>query len=90
MQQIAIFASGTGSNTARIIHHFRHHRSIRIALIVCNKPGAGVLDIAAKEAIPTVILEKERFFRGDAYARELQVRQIGFIVLAGFLWKIPL
>ncbi|HEY4208734.1 MAG TPA: formyltransferase family protein, partial [Puia sp.] len=28
-------------------------------------------------------------FRGDAYVGELQRLQIGFIVLAGFLWKVP-
>jgi phosphoribosylglycinamide formyltransferase-1 len=89
MQQIAVFASGTGSNTARIIDHFRHHASIRVALVVCNKSGAGVLEIAAREGVPTLIIEKEPFFRGDAYVGELRARQIGFIVLAGFLWKIP-
>jgi phosphoribosylglycinamide formyltransferase-1 len=89
MQQIAIFASGTGSNAARIIGHFRHHSGIRIALVVCNKPGAGVLHIAQREGIPTLIIEKDPFFRGDAYVGELRDKQIDFIVLAGFLWKIP-
>jgi phosphoribosylglycinamide formyltransferase-1 len=89
MQQLAIFASGTGTNTARIIDHFRHHATIRVALIVCNKPEAGVLDIATREGIPSLLIEKEPFFRGDAYVRELQQRRIDFIVLAGFLWKIP-
>ena len=89
MHTIAIFASGTGSNAARIIDHFRHHPTIRIALIVCNKPGAGVLDIAAREGISTLLIEKEQFFRGDAYTGELRSRRIDFIVLAGFLWKIP-
>lgn len=89
MQQIAIFASGTGSNAARIIDHFRHHPSIKISLIVCNKPGAGVLNIAAQEHIPTLLIGKERFFQGDAYIPQLQELNISFIVLAGFLWKIP-
>jgi phosphoribosylglycinamide formyltransferase-1 len=89
MQQIAIFASGAGTNAARIIDYFRHHPGIRVALVVCNKPGAGVLDIAAREHVPALLIEKEPFFRGDAYVGELQTRQIGFIVLAGFLWKIP-
>jgi len=48
-----------------------------------------VLEIAAKEHIPTLIIEKERFFRGDAYVGELQRQNISFIVLAGFLWKVP-
>lgn len=87
--QIAIFASGAGSNAQKIIGHFRNHTSIKIALIVCNKPGAGVLSIAEKENIPTLLIEKEKFFRGDSYVPELKERNIDFIVLAGFLWKIP-
>ena len=62
---------------------------IQIALIVCNRPDAGVLKIAAANKIPALIIEKERFFRGDAYIKELKENGIDFIVLAGFLWKIP-
>jgi phosphoribosylglycinamide formyltransferase-1 len=89
MQHIAIFASGTGTNAARIIDHFRHHASIRVSLIVCNKPGAGVLDVAKREHIPSLMIEKTPFFQGTAYVDELRAKKIGFIVLAGFLWKIP-
>ncbi|MEI9955658.1 MAG: phosphoribosylglycinamide formyltransferase [Ferruginibacter sp.] len=60
-----------------------------MALVVCNKPGAGVLDIAAKAGIPSLLIEKEQFFKGDAYLPVLQKNNIDFIVLAGFLWKIP-
>ncbi len=60
-----------------------------VALIVCNKPGAGVLSIAAKNNIPALLIEKERFFNGDNYLPELQKHQVDFIVLAGFLWKLP-
>lgn len=86
---IAIFASGAGSNAQKIIDHFAGHSHFKVGLIVCNKPGAGVLHIAAKHGIPTLLIEKERFFRGDAYLPELQKHHIDFVVLAGFLWKIP-
>lgn len=65
-------------------------RKIEVALIVCNKPGAGVLKIAEQHFIPSLIIEKEKFFRGDAYVNELTEKGIDFIVLAGFLWKIPI
>lgn len=87
--QIAIFASGAGSNAQQIINYFRGNKQVRVALIVCNKPGAGVLGIAKKEGIPTLQIEKERFFRGDAYLPELQEKQIRLVVLAGFLLKVP-
>ena len=89
MKQIAIFASGAGSNAARIIGHFRHHPTISVGLVVCNKPGAGVLNVAEKVEIPVLLIEKERFFRGNGYVDELRSRGIDFIVLAGFLWKVP-
>jgi phosphoribosylglycinamide formyltransferase-1 len=89
MHNIALFASGAGSNAQKIIDYFRGHSSIRVALIVCNKPGAGVLSIAEKEAIPYILIEKEQFFRGSAYVGELKSFDISFIVLAGFLWKVP-
>jgi len=87
---LAIFASGAGSNAQKIIDHFRNSAIIKISLIVCNKAGAGVINIAAKEDIPVLLIEKEKFFRGDAYVDELKEHQVDLIVLAGFLWKIPL
>ncbi|MEI2740769.1 MAG: phosphoribosylglycinamide formyltransferase [Chitinophagaceae bacterium] len=89
MKKIVVFASGAGSNAAKIIRYFHHHNTIRVALIVCNKPGAGVIKIAEKEKTPVLLIEKEKFFHGDAYIKELQQLGVDLIVLAGFLWKIP-
>lgn len=89
MTSIAIFASGAGSNARKIIEHFSQHPKVRVELIVCNKPNAGVLNIADEHGIPTLLLDKEQFFRGNAYVDEFKVDDIEFIVLAGFLWKIP-
>ena len=86
---IAIFASGAGSNAKKIIEHFRKSELVEVALIVCNNPAAGVLKIASAEHIPVLLIDKERFFRGDAHIPELKTHHIDFIVLAGFLWKIP-
>lgn len=87
--RIAIFASGAGSNAARIIDHFRNHSKVEVASVVCNKPDAGVISIAERERIPVIIIDKERFFRGDGYVSELTKMQTEWIILAGFLWKIP-
>ncbi len=86
--RIAIFASGAGSNAQKIIGAFRNSTSVNTALVVCNNPAAGVLSMAAKEKIPSLLIEKKRFEEG-AYLAELQQYQIDFIVLAGFLWKVP-
>jgi phosphoribosylglycinamide formyltransferase 1 len=87
--RIAVFASGTGTNAQKLIDYFRDSQTASVALIVCNKPGAGVLSIAEKEGIPTLLIEKEPFFRGDGYVPQLKEKDIDFLVLAGFLWKIP-
>lgn len=89
IKHIAIFASGAGSNAQQIINRFANHASVKIALIVCNKPGAGVINIATKHHIPVLMIEKDRFFKGDAYLPELHRHNIDFIILAGFLWKVP-
>jgi phosphoribosylglycinamide formyltransferase-1 len=64
-------------------------KKIEVALIVCNKPGAGVLKIAEANQIPSLVIDKEKFFRGNGYVDELKAAEIDFIVLAGFLWKLP-
>ncbi|HEV3223571.1 MAG TPA: phosphoribosylglycinamide formyltransferase [Puia sp.] len=93
--RIAIFASGQGTNAKEIIRYFHETghlvmgRRVEISLIVCNKPVAGVLDIAKESGIPVLIIEKEKFFQGSHYLEEFKNQEISFIVLAGFLWKIP-
>lgn len=88
VKNIAIFASGTGSNTLKIIQRFAQHTFIHVALIVSNKTDADVLIIAHTHHIPTLVLEKDKFYK-NAYLNEFQQKDIDFIVLAGFLWKIP-
>ena len=89
MINLAVFASGAGSNAENIIEHFNHHPAVRVVLIVCNKQGAGVIDIAKNAAIPYMLINKEIFFRGNAYLPDLQKAGIQWIILAGFLWKLP-
>ncbi len=87
-QHIAIFASGAGSNAQKIIDYFKNSDKIKVGLIVCNNPTAGVLKIAAHENIPFLLIEKKRL-NDTGYVSELKNYQINFIALAGFLWKIP-
>ena len=88
-KSIAIFASGAGTNALRIINFFRTSSSIQVSLIICNNPTADVLNIAKAEKISSILIEKEQFLRGNAYLNVLIEADIDFIVLAGFLWKVP-
>lgn len=86
---IAVFASGSGTNAAKLMDYFNNHSSVSIRLIVCNNPRAGVIEKAGEYSVEVLMIEKERFFRGDDYVDILKEKGIDWIVLAGFLWKIP-
>jgi phosphoribosylglycinamide formyltransferase-1 len=88
-KSIAIFASGGGSNAAKIIAHFQGSATARVALVVCNKPGAGVLDIAGAQGVPTLLLRRQEFYETHAVLDALAHHGVDFIVLAGFLWLVP-
>lgn len=88
-RRIAVFASGGGSNARQIMTHFATHPSIDVALVVCNKPGAGVLAVAAEAGIPTLLINRSDFYGSGTYLATLQQKEIDFIALAGFLWKVP-
>ncbi len=87
--RIAVFASGAGSNALKIIEYFKVHLCIKVALVVCNNIKAGVLQIADAHHIPVLIIDKTEFNR-HGYLSALNAQKINFIVLAGFLWKVPL
>lgn len=87
--RIAIFASGAGSNARVIISTLKEVEDAEVALVVCNKAGAGVINIARNENIEVLLIERERFFKGDGYIPFLKETKVDLIVLAGFLWKIP-
>ncbi len=86
---IAIFASGSGSNARKIMEHFKNHPSVKVALVVSNKKDAGVLDIAKEYGIDTLTVSKSTFYETDSILTSLSDYNISFIVLAGFLLLVP-
>ena len=89
MKNIAIFASGKGTNAQAIIEYFRDHPSIKVALIVTNNPAAGVIKIAHSNKIISAILTREAFDNQDLMFKLLDALNIELIVLAGFLQLVP-
>lgn len=90
MFKIAIFASGAGTNAAKIIEFFGSNADISVDLVLSNKPNAGVLAIAKDNSIKSVVFSRSQFLNEtqDIVAL-LHSRKIAFIVLAGFLLKLP-
>ena len=86
---IAIFASGSGSNAEQIIKHFENHAQIRVALVLTNNPKAMVRERAARLKVPCGVFIRDDFYNSDHVLKLLSSHHIDFIVLAGFLWLIP-
>lgn len=87
MLRIIIFASGSGTNAENIIEHFKNSELARVNYVVSNNPNAGVLKRAKRLQVPYRIctgkeMSKEPFLN---FLKE----QADFIVLAGFLLKVP-
>lgn len=87
--KIAIFASGSGTNAENIIQYFSEKISFQVVLIVSNKQDAYVLERARKYNIPSVVFSKNDFVKGDDVLSILREYEIDFIVLAGFLLRVP-
>jgi phosphoribosylglycinamide formyltransferase-1 len=88
-KNIAIFASGEGTNAQRIIDYFKTSDKITVSLIVSNKPNANVLKRAAQSNIASYIIDKTDFNERSTTVELLKNKKIDLIVLAGFLWMIP-
>lgn len=88
-RNIAIFASGAGSNAENIVSYFHKADSARVRLILSNKPDALVLERAGRLGVPALVFAKGDWASGEKILSVLQDYQIDFIVLAGFLLHIP-
>lgn len=89
MKNIAIFASGSGSNAENIIHYFKNHPNVRVDSVWSNKKEAYVLQRARILGVESKYFTREEYSGSNQLLLELQRRDIKLIVLAGFLWLIP-
>ena len=89
MKRIAIFASGSGSNAQRIMEHFKRNKEMEVALVLCNKPDAYVLQRADNFEVPTHVLTKEELLHTNSIDNLLKNLEIDILVLAGFMWLLP-
>lgn len=89
MKRIAIMASGGGSNAEAIITYFKGHPEIEVALIISNKPSAGVLEKASKYGIASLVISNKSFEDRYHLVEKLKALSIDWIALAGYLSLIP-
>lgn len=89
MKNLAIFVSGSGTNCENIIRYFANHDEISVSLVVSNRADAFALVRAERLNIPTAIVPKADFQNEEKVLDLLKKYDVDFIVLAGFLLKIP-
>lgn len=89
MRNIAVFASGSGTNAENIIKYFSTRNTAQVSLVLSNKRQAMVLKRAEALNIRTLFFEYKEFYVTGKVLRYLSLYKIDFIVLAGFLWLVP-
>jgi len=88
-KNIVLFASGSGSNVENIAAHFREDPRIRVAGVLCNNPGAGVVERCKRLGLPLFCFNRPAYQKLEGILQLLKSLEPDLIVLAGFLWKIP-
>jgi phosphoribosylglycinamide formyltransferase-1 len=86
---IAILASGAGTNAEAIMSHFKGHPAIEVALLLSNNSSAGALQRAKNFGIPIKTFDRFQFRESGEVLTWLREAGVTHIVLAGFLWLVP-
>ncbi|MCT4664383.1 MAG: phosphoribosylglycinamide formyltransferase [Flavobacteriales bacterium] len=87
--RLALFASGSGSNVENITNYFSDKENIEIDVVFANRRNAFVFERAKKLGIPAFYCPKNEFQTAFMLHQVLKERKIDFIILAGFLLKVP-
>ncbi len=89
MKNIAIFASGSGTNAENLIRFFRTSQFGQVRVVFSNRSNAGVIDRAQSLEVESLVFTREQFYNSLKVLDLLIERDIDYIVLAGFLWLVP-
>lgn len=88
-RRLALFASGTGSNALKIMDHFSTHPEIEIGFLLSNKKDAPVVQASAAKNVKVITMTNEEVANGLLLIETCVQEKIDYIILAGFLRKIP-
>ncbi|MDR0430970.1 MAG: phosphoribosylglycinamide formyltransferase [Tannerellaceae bacterium] len=89
MKNIAIFASGSGTNAENISKYFADNKNIRVVVVLSNNKNVKVHERVNKLGIPSFVFSRDEFAEGTPVINKLADYAADFIVLAGFMNKIP-
>lgn len=88
MIQIAIFASGNGSNAAKIIEHFKLQEDVSF-VVLSNNANAFVIERAKRLGVEVAVFEKNELYKTNNVIQFLECKETDLVILAGFMWLIP-
>ena len=88
MKNIAVFASGSGTNAENLVQYFGHHPKGRVVMLISDRKEAFVFERMKRLGIPSYYMKREDFENGKVLAL-LKEHNISLIVLAGFLRLVP-
>jgi len=88
--RLGVLASGGGTNLQAILDGCATGRiDAEVALVLCNVPGAGALERAARAAVPHLVLPSKGVADREAYDRQvverLQEARVDLVCLAGYM-----
>ena len=89
VKNIAIFASGSGTNAQNIIEYFTDNERVKINCLLSNSSGAQALVRAENLGVETRIFNRDELYNSTVILDYLLEKKTDLIVLAGFLWLIP-
>lgn len=89
MKNLAIFASGEGTNAENIIRYFENSGTAKVTLLVYNRKEAGVRMRAERLGVRTEYIPKSMFGDSEKVLATLREANTDIIVLAGFLLFVP-
>lgn len=88
-RNIAIFASGSGSNAENLIRYFQENERFRVTLVLTDRADAFVIERAQRLHVPCQYLPATVWREGTEVMELLASHDICFVVLAGFLRRVP-
>ncbi|MCC8096824.1 MAG: phosphoribosylglycinamide formyltransferase [Tannerellaceae bacterium] len=88
MKNIAIFASGSGTNAKNIIRYFSDSETIKVAVVLSNNRRVKVHERVNNLGVPSFVFNRDEFIEGTPVLEKLAEYQVDFIILAGFMNKI--
>ena len=87
--RVGVLASGDGSNFQALVEGLQGTGEAEVVGLICNVPGARVLERARGLGVPAVVMQHtqwpSRVAFDEALAEELSLRQVGLVVLAGYM-----